>query len=120
MADGQPAGPGNAADPAPGRAGGPVVNASRCCYDRSIGGPGGGRLMGVMMDAQWIAGFAGGYVAAAVTVFLLYLPFLVLFGVLLLAAGLLELLALPFLVLFRRLRGRGKPGSSSGESWLPG
>lgn len=82
--------------------------------------PGGGRLMGVMMDAQWIAGFAGGYVAAAVTVFLLYLPFLVLFGVLLLAAGLLELLALPFLVLFRRLRGRGKPGSSSGGSWLPG
>ncbi|BAS18548.1 hypothetical protein AHiyo8_pI68520 (plasmid) [Arthrobacter sp. Hiyo8] len=75
------------------------------------------------MDAQWIVGFAGGYVAAAVTVFLLYLPFLVLFGVLLLAAGLLELLALPFQVLFRRLRrlrGRGKPGSSSGGSWLPG
>ncbi|WP_345452161.1 hypothetical protein [Arthrobacter gyeryongensis] len=80
--------------------------------------PGGGRLMGVMMDAQWIVGFAGGYVAAAVTV--LYLPFLVLFGVLLLVAGLLEVLALPFLVLFRKLRGRGKPGSSSGGSWLPG
>ncbi|WAH98226.1 hypothetical protein [Arthrobacter sp. MMS18-M83] len=80
----------------------------------------GGRLMGVMMDAQWMVGFVGGYVAAAATVFLLYLPFLVLLVVLLLAAGFLELVALPFLVLFRRLRGRGKPGSPPGGSWLPG
>ncbi|WP_284764450.1 hypothetical protein [Arthrobacter sp. efr-133-R2A-63] len=70
------------------------------------------------MDAQWIFGFVGGYVAAAVTVFLLYLPFLVLFVVLLLGAGILELMALPFLILFRRSRGRGKPDPSSGGSWL--
>jgi hypothetical protein len=71
------------------------------------------------MDTQWIFTFVGGYVATAVTVFLLYLPFLVLFIVLLFVAGVLRLMALPFLVLFRRLRGRGKPDSSSGGSGFP-
>ncbi|UKA64454.1 hypothetical protein [Arthrobacter sp. FW306-04-A] len=72
------------------------------------------------MDAQWIFGIVVGYVAAGVAVFLLYLPFLVLFVVLLLAAGILELMALPFLVLFRGFHGRGKPGSSTSGSRLPG
>ncbi len=64
------------------------------------------------MDTRWIFGFVGGYVATAVIVFLLYSPFVVLFVVLLLAAGVLELMALPLLVLFRRLRRTGKPDSS--------
>jgi hypothetical protein len=76
--------------------------------------------MGVLMDAQSIFGFVAGYVAAGVAVFLLYLPFLVLFVVLLLAAGVLELIALPFLALFRGLHGRGKSDDSTGGSWLPG
>ncbi|MEW1823823.1 hypothetical protein AB0323_23970 [Arthrobacter sp. NPDC080031] len=72
------------------------------------------------MDAQSIFGFVAGYVAAGVAVFLLYLPLLVLFVVLLLAAGILELIALPFLALFRGLRGRGKSDVSTGGSLLPG
>lgn len=70
------------------------------------------------MDAQSILTFIGGYVATAVTVFLLYSPVLVLFVVLLIIAGILQLVALPFLVLIRRLRGRGKLDSPSDASWL--
>lgn len=70
------------------------------------------------MDAEWIPSFVGGYVAAAVSVFLLYLPFFVLFFVLLLIGGILRLLGLAFLVLFWRRRGRGKIDSLSDGSWL--
>lgn len=58
------------------------------------------------MGTEWIVVLIGGYVTAAVTVFLLFLPVLVLFSVLLLAAGILQVVALPFVHLFRRLRGR--------------
>jgi apolipoprotein N-acyltransferase len=70
------------------------------------------------MDAEWILSFVSGYVAAAVTVFLLYSPFFILFLVLLLIAGILRLLGLALLVLFRRHRGRGKIDSLSDGSWL--
>lgn len=70
------------------------------------------------MDAQSVLTFIGGYIATALTVFLLYSPVLVLFVVLLVVAGILQLVALPFLVLIRRLRGRGKLDSPSDASWL--
>lgn len=68
--------------------------------------------MGVQMDAQSILTFIGGYVATAASMFLLYLPFVVLFLVLLLIVGILELLVRPFIVLFRRRR----PGRSDGPA----
>ncbi len=68
------------------------------------------------MDTQSILAFIGGYVATAVTVFLLYSPVLVLFLVLLLIAGILQLMALPFILLFRTLRGGGK--SDGDSTWL--
>jgi hypothetical protein len=66
------------------------------------------------MDAQSILTFIGGCVATATTMFVLYLPFVVLFLVLLLIVGLLELLVLPLIVLFRRRR----PGSSDGPAGI--
>lgn len=76
------------------------------------------QLMGVRMDAQSVLAFIGGYVAAAVMVFLLYLPVLALFVVLLVVAGILQLIALPFILLIRRLRGRESLDSPSDGSWL--
>jgi phage-related minor tail protein len=58
------------------------------------------------MDAASILGFIAGYLTVAATVFLLYLPGLILFVVLLLVVGILQLVAWPFLILIRGLRGR--------------
>ncbi|WP_457963444.1 hypothetical protein M1E17_18705 [Arthrobacter sp. D1-29] len=70
------------------------------------------------MGAESILALIGGYLATAITVFLLYSPVLILVVVLLLIAGILQLIALPFIVLIRRLRGRGKPKSPSDGTWL--
>ncbi|MBT2533297.1 hypothetical protein J7E83_14450 [Arthrobacter sp. ISL-48] len=70
------------------------------------------------MDTQSIFTFVGGYVATAVTVFLLYSPVLFLFVLLLLVGGVLQLMAWPFIVLIRRLRRPGKFDGESDSSWL--
>ena len=57
-----------------------------------------------------------GYIAAAIGVFLLYSPVLLLVVGLLLAAGLLKLLAWPFLILVRKLRRKPEPPQDG--SWL--
>jgi hypothetical protein len=58
------------------------------------------------MDAASILEFVAAYIATGVTAFLLYLPGLVLFAVLLLIVGILQLVALPFLILIRGPRRR--------------
>jgi hypothetical protein len=68
------------------------------------------------MDAGTVLGMIGAYVAAGITVFLLYSPVIVLFVCLLLTAGVVQLLVWPFLVLFRKLRR--KPEAPSDNSWL--
>lgn len=70
------------------------------------------------MGTESILALLGGYIATAITVFLLYSPVLILFVVLLLTAGIVQLIALPFIFLIRRLRGRGKSGSPSDGTWL--
>ena len=68
------------------------------------------------MDAGAVLGLIGGYVAAGITVFLLYSPVLVLVVCLLLTAGVLRLLAWPFLFLFHKLRRKPEPPADN--SWL--
>lgn len=68
------------------------------------------------MEAGAVLGLIGGYVAAAVGVFLLYSPMLVLVVCLLLTAGLLQLLAWPFIAIVRRLRRKPEPPQDG--SWL--
>ena len=74
--------------------------------------------MEVRISPETILAFIGEYLAAALAVFLLYSPFVVLFVILLLTAGVLRLLAWPFIVLISRLRGKkGADGRSEG-TWL--
>jgi membrane protein implicated in regulation of membrane protease activity len=68
------------------------------------------------VDPGTVLALAGGYIAAAVGIFLLYSPVLLLMVGLLLAAGLLQLLAWPFIVLIRKLRR--KPERPQDSSWL--
>jgi membrane protein implicated in regulation of membrane protease activity len=68
------------------------------------------------MDSGAVLALIGGYIAAAIGVFLLYSPVLVLMLGLLIAAGLLQLLAWPFLILVRRLRHKPRPPEDG--SWL--
>ncbi|ADX73228.1 hypothetical protein D7Z96_10020 [Pseudarthrobacter phenanthrenivorans] len=68
------------------------------------------------MDTGTVLALVGGYIAAAIGVFLLYSPVLVLVVGLLISAGLLQLLAWPFLVLVRKLRRRPEPPQDG--SWL--
>jgi hypothetical protein len=68
------------------------------------------------MDPAAVLALAGGYVAAAVGVFLLYSPVIALVVGLLLVGGLLQLLAWPFLTLIRKLRRKPEPPQDS--SWL--
>ncbi|VXB40520.1 Putative membrane protein [Arthrobacter sp. 9AX] len=70
----------------------------------------------MVLDASAVLALIGGYVAAAVGVFVLYLPVIILILCLLLAAGLLQLLAWPFIVLIRKIRR--KPESPQDSSWL--
>lgn len=56
------------------------------------------------MDPGTLFGYSIGYLAILVGIFLLYLPHLLLFVALLLAAGILQLLLLPFALLIRKLR----------------
>lgn len=69
------------------------------------------------MDAGIILGFVFGYIATIVAVFLLFLPVVVLFVALLMAAGVLQLLLLPFVILIRKVRG-SKPNTDMDGSWL--
>ncbi|MET1087348.1 MAG: hypothetical protein ABWY04_09555 [Arthrobacter sp.] len=68
------------------------------------------------LDASAVLALIGGYIAAAVGVFVLYSPVIVLIIGLLLAAGLLQLLAWPFIVLIRKLRHKHEPPQDT--SWL--
>jgi hypothetical protein len=68
------------------------------------------------MDPGVVLALVGGYIAAAIGVFLLYSPVLFLVVGLLLTAGLLQLLALPFIVLIRKLRHKHEPPQDT--SWL--
>ncbi|TPV47652.1 hypothetical protein FJ661_20450 [Pseudarthrobacter phenanthrenivorans] len=69
------------------------------------------------MNAETIFGFSLGYLAVLVGMFFLYLPYLILFVLLLLAAGILQLLLLPFALLIRKLRRtRQRPAQDS--SWI--
>jgi hypothetical protein len=70
----------------------------------------------VALDASAVLALIGGYIAAAVGVFVLYAPVIVLIIGLLLAAGLLQLLAWPFIVLVRKLRRKPEPPQDN--SWL--
>jgi hypothetical protein len=73
-----------------------------------------GCIVGV--DTAAVLALVGGYIAAAIAVFLLYSPVIVLVLALLLAAGMLQLLAWPFIVLFRKLRRKPEPPNDG--SWL--
>ncbi|TLM73585.1 hypothetical protein [Pseudarthrobacter sp. NamB4] len=68
------------------------------------------------MDTGAVLALIGGYIAAAVGVFLLYSPVLVLVVALLIVAGLLQLAAWPFLFLIRKLRRKPEPPHDG--SWL--
>ncbi|TQJ39688.1 hypothetical protein FBY33_1710 [Arthrobacter sp. SLBN-112] len=68
------------------------------------------------MDTGTILGYTFGYFAAAAGIFLLYLPDIILFLVLLVVAGVLQLLLLPFSILIRKLRRR--PPADVDASWL--
>lgn len=68
------------------------------------------------MDPGSLLALVGGYITAAIGVFLLYSPVLVLVVGLLLLAGLLQMLAWPFIILFRKLRRKPEPPSDG--SWL--
>jgi uncharacterized RDD family membrane protein YckC len=68
------------------------------------------------MDPGVVLALVGGYIAAAIGVFLLYSPVLFLVVGLLLTAGLLQLLAWPFIVLIRKLRHKHEPPQDT--SWL--
>jgi hypothetical protein len=68
------------------------------------------------MDAAAVLALIAAYIAAAIGVFLLYSPVLLLVVGLLLAAGLLQLVAWPFLVLIRKLRRKPEPPQDG--SWL--
>ncbi len=71
------------------------------------------------MDTGVVLSLAGGYIAAAIGVFLLYSPVLVLVVALLLTAGVVQLLAWPFIVLIRKLRRRRHPEPPPSDgSWL--
>ncbi|PNI09710.1 hypothetical protein CXX84_05590 [Arthrobacter sp. AFG7.2] len=61
------------------------------------------------MDSGDLLALVAGYLAAAIGVFLLYSPVLVLVLALLVSAGLLQLLAWPVLILIRRLRRKHRP-----------
>lgn len=69
------------------------------------------------MNAETIFGFSIGYLAVLVGIFFLYLPYLILLVLLLLAAGILQLLLLPFALLARKLR-RNRPGPAPDSSWI--
>ncbi|MGF9648887.1 hypothetical protein AAIH32_12980 [Pseudarthrobacter oxydans] len=69
------------------------------------------------MNAETIFGFSMGYLAALVGIFVIYLPYLVLFVLLLIAAGILQLLLLPFTLLVRNLR-HIKPRPTQDSSWI--
>jgi uncharacterized membrane protein (Fun14 family) len=69
------------------------------------------------MDTGTILGFIFGYFATGAGVFLLYLPVLLLFVALLVAAGVLQLLLLPFVILIRKLR-RSSQEPDMDASWL--
>lgn len=58
-----------------------------------------------------------GYLAVLVGIFLIYLPYLILFVLLLITAGILYLLLLPFALLIRKLR-RTRPRPSQDSSWI--
>ncbi len=68
------------------------------------------------MDPGAALALVAGYIAAAIGVFLLYSPVLLLVVGLLLAAGVLQLLAWPFLILVRKLRRKPEPPQDG--SWL--
>jgi hypothetical protein len=68
------------------------------------------------LNAETIFGFSIGYLAAIVGIFVIYLPYLVLFVLLLIAAGILELLLLPFAILVGKLR-RTKPRPTH-DGWI--
>ncbi|MFF1254469.1 hypothetical protein ACFVYC_18515 [Pseudarthrobacter sp. NPDC058329] len=69
------------------------------------------------MNAETIFGFSIGYLAVLVGIFLLYLPYLFLLLLLLIAAGILHLLLLPFALLVRKLR-RTEPQPTPDSSWI--
>jgi cytochrome c-type biogenesis protein CcmH/NrfF len=60
---------------------------------------------------------AFGYLAALVGIFLIYLPYLILFVLLLIAAGILYLLLLHFALLVRKLR-RSRRRPTEDNSWI--
>ncbi len=68
------------------------------------------------MDLGAILALVAGYIAAAIGIFLLYSPVLVMVVGLLLVAGLLQLLAWPFILLIRKLRRKPEPPQDG--SWL--
>jgi membrane protein implicated in regulation of membrane protease activity len=70
----------------------------------------------IFVDPGTVLALTGGYIAAAIGVFLLYSPVLLLMVGLLLAAGLLQLLAWPFIILIRKLRRKAERPQDS--SWL--
>jgi hypothetical protein len=70
------------------------------------------------LNAETIFGFSLGYLAALVGIFLIYLPYLVLFVLLLIAAGILQLLLLPFALLIRKLRRTEPRPTQDSSSWI--
>ncbi|WP_181365057.1 hypothetical protein [Arthrobacter sp. HMWF013] len=69
------------------------------------------------MNAETILGFSVGYLAVLVGIFLINLPYVILFVLLLIAAGILQLLLLPLALLIRKLR-RTKTRSTQDSSWI--
>jgi hypothetical protein len=69
------------------------------------------------LNAETIFGFSLGYLAVLVGIFLIYLPYLILFVLLLIASGILYLLLLPFALLVRKLQ-RSRPRPTEDSSWI--
>jgi hypothetical protein len=69
------------------------------------------------LNAETIFGFSLGYLAVLVGIFLIYLPYFILFVLLLIASGILYLLLLPFALLVRKLR-RTRPRPAQDNSWI--
>lgn len=69
------------------------------------------------MSAETIFGFSIGYFAVLVGIFIIYLPYLILFVLLLIAAGILQLLLLPFALLIRKLR-QTRPRPTQDSAWI--
>ncbi|BCW35157.1 hypothetical protein StoSoilA2_12130 [Arthrobacter sp. StoSoilA2] len=71
------------------------------------------------MDTGVVTAYIAGYLITAITVFIFCLPAIVLFVILLLAAGVLRVLVWPLELLIRKLRRHPKE-TQTDPSWLLG